>query len=358
MFVTRFEVVCCLELGDAQVYNHLVPIARHPMVSKLWIVRAGKSQTGDVSNSEYVLVPRIWKPLRWLIMLRHCLRLARRKEVAAFVSFNPFPYGLISSVAAGIGGKPIHFGLIGSDWYRDSKGLLGRLFRKFILKGSFFTVTGKSMQDELVADGFDGSRISILPHSVDLETYPVADPGKVDYTAVYVGQIIKRKNVDTIIHAFDIVVKKYPEAKLCIVGRGPLENELKSLVNMLGLEKNVDFAGYQKDVRPYLARAGMNIIASSMEGFPFSLVEGICTGVIPVTTPVGTIADEIRDGENGLIFPAGDSDSLADCILRLLDDPETSSRLRGNVIKMRDRFSYDAATAVWDGWFKGLSFQA
>ncbi|OVE73730.1 hypothetical protein BVX94_03110 [bacterium B17] len=353
--MNKFEVVCCLGLGDAQVYNHLMPIANHPMVSKLWIVRTRKSETGEIPNSEYVLIPDVWKPLRLLNMLKQCRRLARRREVGAFVSFNPFPYGLISSMAASRSGKPVHFGLIGSDWYRDAKSGVGGFARKRLSKGSFFTVTGKGMREEMIADGFDGDKIRVLPHSIDLDAYPLADPAKSDYAAIYVGKLIKLKRVDTIIQAFERVVAAHPDAKLCIVGRGPLEGELKSLAISLGLEKNIDFVGYQNNVQPYLSRAKVNIIASSREGFPFSLVEGICSGVIPIATPVGTIPDKIQDDENGLIFPHDDSAALASCILRLLDEPDTCKRIRENVIMMRDEFSYNAAVEIWDSWFNVLA---
>ena len=93
------EVVCCVALGDSQIYNHLTPVALNPLISKIWIIRHRKSDIGQIPKAEYVLVSDKCKPLRWLQMRKQCMRLARRPEVKAFISFNPIPYGIIAGTA-------------------------------------------------------------------------------------------------------------------------------------------------------------------------------------------------------------------------------------------------------------------
>jgi len=347
-----FEIVCCLELGDSTICHHLKGIALHPLVSRLWIVRSRRSSYAEITKSEYVLAESGCKPIRWLQMRRHCLRLGQRPEVKAFVSFNPIPYGLIAYQAARRYNKPIHFGFIGSDWYRDVKGKWGPWLLPTLRKGDFFTTTGGQMRTELMEHGFAENKIRVLPHCVDLDHYPVADPGRARYSCVFIGRLIPLKRVDLILHAFAQVVKKHPRARLCIVGEGPLEGELKKLTADLGLVQAVDFTGQVADVQPYLADARMVLIASDREGFPFSLVEGIASGVVPVTTGVGTIPDMLTDGQNCLMFAKDDSRALADCIGKLLDDQAKYELIRKNVIQLRSSFSYDRATEVWDAWLR------
>ncbi|MCP3958614.1 MAG: glycosyltransferase [bacterium] len=350
-----YEIVCCLELSDALVCHYLTPIARHPSVSRVWIVRSRVSRYAEIPKSEYVLTPQSPKPRRWLRMRKECLRLGERPEVAAFVSFNPIPYGLIAERAARRHGKPMHFGFIGSDWYRDVAGAWGRWTLPTFAGADFLTATGKRMRDEMVARGLAAEKIAVLPHCVDLERFTVAEPDAAGYDFVFVGQLIRRKRVDLILRAFRKILDRYPAARLCIVGDGPRRDELEALALLLELSGAVDFVGYTYDVQRYLADARMVVIASYREGFPFALVEGMCCGLVPVATPVGTIPDLIADGENGLLFEEDDAGALAACLERLLGDGEVYRRLRARVLEMRPDFSYRRATEVWDPWLESLA---
>ena len=348
------EVVCCVALGDSQIYNHLTPVALNPLISKIWIIRHRKSDIGQIPKAEYVLVSDKCKPLRWLQMRKQCMRLARRPEVKAFISFNPIPYGIIAGTAAKKYDKQIHYGFIGSDWYRDIKSMFWNWSIPKIKKGSFFTVTGNDMRKELIEYGFEASKIAVLSHGIDLDNYTVSNPDKAQYDCIFVGQLIHRKRVDIILQAFSKVLATHPKAKLCIVGDGPLMEQLKKLMYEFKINHAVDFVGYTNDVQPYFANARINIIASFREGFPFSLVEGMCSGLVPVSTPVGTITDHIEDGVNGLLFPCGNAGALADCIAALLDNKDLYQQIREKTLLLRNEFSYEKTSFVWDNWLRSL----
>ena len=349
-----FEVVCCMMSWDASVYNHLMPIVQHPLVSRLWIVRPQKSLYGAIAKAEYVLTPAALKPIRWIKMLKACIKLGARKEVKAFVSFNPVPYGLIAYCAAKWRKKPIHLGFIGADWNKYSKGPFGKLLMPAYRKADFITATGLPMKTEMIDKGLRDEKIALLPHPIDLDRFPVRDSVKTQYTCVFVGELIKRKRVDVILKAFQQVRKRHPDSKLCIVGDGPLAPELKRQTTELRIADAVDFVGFISNVQPYLEKSRIILIASDGEGFPFSLVEGICCGLVPVSTPVGTITDTIIDGNNGLLFPQGDYHALEKKILQLIEKPLLYDRLRTNVLELRKEFSYESATVVWDRWFQSL----
>jgi len=348
------EIVCPLWLTESQAYHYPAPVARHARVSKVWLIRSHSSPYGLVPGTGYVLAPG-FLPLRLLRVYGHCRRLAAREAVRGFVSFNPFPYGVLALQAARKAGKAVHCGFIGSDWYTHMKGPLRPLLLKYVRQASFITATGEQMRGEMIDAGIDGSKISVLPHCIDVERYPVADPAGADYACVYVGKLERRKRVDVILRAFARVVKRHPQARLCIVGDGPLMRDLRRLSGHLGLAAAVDFAGYQDAVAPYFARGRINVMASSEEGFPFSLVEGICCGLVPVTTPVGTIADLIETGRNGFLFDQEDDAAMAGHVCGLLEDPARLAAVRREVLKLRRNFSYDRATEVWDPWLRQLA---
>lgn len=349
----KFEIVASIAATDMLVYNYLMPVALHPDLSKLWIVRY-ESAHKTPRNGEFVIAGSKFLPIRWIKYLRHCLRLGRRREVLAFVNFNPLPYGLIALLAGWICRKPVHLGFIGSDWFKNAKRGWGRPFLPLLRRADFFTATGEVMRQEMIEWGFDADRIRILVHSIELEAFRIGDPDRAEFDFIFVGRLIPLKRVDTIIDAFAEVLKTRPDSRLCIVGGGPHENPLRDQVRALGIEDSITFAGQVEDVPDWLARSKSLIIASEHEGFPFVIVEAMCSGVVPVSTPVGTVGDVLEEGRNGFFFPVGESPALARVMLRLLDDPELRDRLRTEALKLRDRFSYEMATRVWDEWFTRL----
>jgi len=348
------EIACCLQMKDSQVVHYLTPLALHPDVSRLHILRTHASTHGAIPKSDYITVPRP-RPARWLRMLKEGSRLAQSDAVRAFVSFNPFPYGLIACAAARRAGVPVHLGFMGTDWYRHMKSPLRVLLRPAVRRADFITATGEGMRSDMIGSGLDPKRIAVLPHAIDLEQFPIADPDQVDYTCVFVGRLTAVKRVDLILHAFAALGSRHAETRLCIVGDGPLKAQLEALADQLRIRDRVDFTGFSNRVQDFLSRSLINIIASDYEGFPFALVEGTACGLVPVCTPVGTIPDFVQDGENGLLFPAGDAPALATCIERLLDDRTLYLRLRERLLEMREAFSYDRATAIWDPWVRTLS---
>lgn len=350
-----FEVVCCMMSWDSSVYNHLKPIAIHPSVSRLWIVRPKQSSFGEIPKTVYALTPSRLKILRWIKMGILCFRLGYRREVKAFVSFNPVPYGLIAYAAAKWHKKPIHLGFIGADWYKYSKGILKSILLPLYHKADMITATGKPMKEEMISYGINENDIVLLPHPIDIDRFLVCDPAKARYTCVFVGELIHRKRVDLILDSFSKVIMKFSDARLCIVGDGPLKTKLKQQAEQLGISENVNFVGFKSNVQQYLADAKIIVIASDSEGFPFSLVEGICSGLVPVSTPVGTITDVIKNGINGLLFPKGDVSALTEIIMQLIESPALYNRIRSKTLELRKQYSYETATAVWDNWLRSMN---
>jgi glycosyltransferase involved in cell wall biosynthesis len=349
-----FEIVCCISSHDSLTYNYVTPLALHPRVSKVWIVRTHESAYGKIPKAEYVLVKKRWMPLRLLHMLWTLYRLGRRPEVRAYASFNPFPYGTLALIAAKLWRKPIHLGFIGDDMDRHLKGPLGSLLAPVARGGDFITVTGTRMRADALARGVDPDRCAVLPHGIDLSRFPVATDSPKPYAFVHVGELIQRKRVDIVIRAFADLAPAHPEARLAIVGRGRLRPELESLTASLGVTAQVDFVGYVNDVQSYFARSRVVVAAAEREGFPFSLVEGCCSGLVPVTTPVGTILDHVRDGVNGLIVPVGEVKTMSLAMRRLIEDEALYLRLRTEALKLREVFSFEAATRVWAPWLETL----
>ena len=123
------------------------------------------------------------------------------------------------------------------------------------------------------------------------------------------------------------VLAARPDAQFWIVGAGDLRGELEALTARLGLNGAVSFLGYRDDAGAVMARSDVIVCASSYEAFPRAVLEALALERPVVATSVGGIPEIVIDGQTGLLAPAGDADSLAAAVLRLVNDPEFARQL-------------------------------
>ena len=106
---------------------------------------------------------------------------------------------------------------------------------------------------------------------------------------ISVGRLTKHKGHEHIIKAMSLVIKKVPDAKLFILGRGYYKDYLEDLVNKLKLSNNIEFIGYTNDIGNYYNKSKLFVLASDYEGFSNSLVEAMSYSlpVIATNSPGG-----------------------------------------------------------------------
>lgn len=100
-----------------------------------------------------------------------------------------------------------------------------------------------------------------------------------------------------------------PEATLLVVGGGPLQAALARLAADLGVSARVTWLGHRDDVRTCLRAMDIFTLPSYKEGAPYTLLEAMAAGVVPVVTAVGGMPTMV-DG-HGLVVPPGRPDLLA-----------------------------------------------
>jgi glycosyltransferase involved in cell wall biosynthesis len=106
-----------------------------------------------------------------------------------------------------------------------------------------------------------------------------------------------------------------------------MREELRAEVARLNLEDHVIFTGFRKDMPDVYALSDMMVNASSIEGLPMTILEGMASNVPVIATPVGGTPDVIKDNVTGLLFAAQDVAALKTRIESLIDDPGRRRRL-------------------------------
>lgn len=133
--------------------------------------------------------------------------------------------------------------------------------------------------------------------------------------------VILHKDQPTLLKAFAETLKSR-SAKLIVLGEGPDKARLMDLARQLGIQRSVDFVGFQPNPFAYMARAQIFVLSSSFEGLPTALIEAMACGVPVVATdcPGGT-REILEGGKWGRLVPVGDWRLLARGISDTLDNP-------------------------------------
>lgn len=111
-------------------------------------------------------------------------------------------------------------------------------------------------------------------------------------------------------------------ARVLMIGDGELREVIESRARELNVGHDVVITGFQRDVRPYIAVCDAMVLCSHTEAFSLAAIEAMAMCKPFVHSDVGGAAEMIRPGENGFLFPAGDTGALVDRLARLADRGE------------------------------------
>jgi len=249
------------------------------------------------------------------------------------------PQGFIAALSLLITGKrvPLLCTSHGGDLFALKGKGLQRLKRRIMDKSAALTVVSTAMKKTVVDMGVDPDKVEVIPMGVDLKSLFTPDPREQRKTdeLLFVGRLVEKKGVHFLLEAMPAVLKKHPTTRLILAGSGPMEQELRQQAQRLHLSEKIDFLGMVSQTRlPELYRTATLaifpfIVAKSgdQEGFGLVQVEAMGCECPFIAGDLPAIHDIITHEENGLIFPSGNAQALADAIIKLLDDPELRGRL-------------------------------
>lgn len=185
--------------------------------------------------------------------------------------------------------------------------------------------------------GIPEDRISLIYRAVDERVAANTTPRSIvrealglspdDFVILSVGRLVPVKGHKYLIEAMTRIRSAVPRARLCIVGEGWLESELRATVVAAGLESHVRFLGRRSDVPSLMAAADVFAFPSLWEGLGVALIEAARLGVPCVTSDRPPMTEVIEHGKSGICVPIRSSERLADAILGLAADPERARAL-------------------------------
>ena len=198
-------------------------------------------------------------------------------------------------------------------------------------------------QDTLVNSvGVAPDRVFLTPNIVPALSRPAAQPASDGPVIGCIGRLTRQKRFHAVIDAMPVVRRDYPNARLEIMGEGPLRNELEAAARRAG--GYTTFIGTLADPVPSMSRFACLVIASDHEGVPNVALEALALGIPVVAVAVSDLATVVTDGVTGIVTPDGSPASLADAVIRVLSSPQLQqSAAREGPRTVHENFSEAAA---------------
>jgi colanic acid/amylovoran biosynthesis glycosyltransferase len=245
-----------------------------------------------------------------------------------------------------------HGGDATKDKHFDERKLLPTIFqrrrRAMVETGHRILCVSQFVRDRLIARGFPAEKLETHYLGIDIPSEVVLPALGVSDTVLFVGRLVEKKGVDTLIEAMAAARRVQPALELSVVGDGPARGDLERRARDAGIAAR--FHGWlpEKKVHAAMRRALLLAVPSrtadsgDSEGLPTVIMEAMALGVPVLATRHAGIPEVVSDGVTGLLVPEADPAALAQAILSLKGDAELAGRLRGEAYAdVRARF--DAA---------------
>jgi glycosyltransferase involved in cell wall biosynthesis len=215
-------------------------------------------------------------------------------------------------------------------------------FRRLNPRFDWLIGPSQAVLDEVRArEGSGRARLRCLPNGVDTTRFvPLQAPDRQlhrlhaglpprGFLIGCVARLVPVKRHADLIEAFALVADSVPEARLVLIGDGPLRAELQAQVALTGLGERVHLLGERRDIEALLPLLDTFVLASETEGMSNALLEAMACGLPTVATAVGGNPEVVEPEVTGFLVPPRAPDALAFALHALASDPSRAQRMGG-----------------------------
>lgn len=188
----------------------------------------------------------------------------------------------------------------------------------------------ESVREESIRRGIDAARVTTIYTGIDLDDFTPAvgrdsmraalGYAPTDVVIGNVARLFPEKGQALLIEAFARVAASLPDARLLIVGDGPLRDSLVAQAVCHGVVHKVRFLEFQDDIASVYAALDVFALSSFSEGAPLVVYKAVAAGVPIVASDVAGVGELLRDGATALLVQIGDVGALARALQRLAAD--------------------------------------
>ncbi len=193
----------------------------------------------------------------------------------------------------------------------------------------------------------------IIPNGIDTEHFHVNGPGREEFAdgkinILFVGRLERRKGLAYLLNACAAVKRSFPNFRLIVVGPGTvLRQRYRQIVDDMSLKNHVVFTGYvsSAELPSYYRSADIFCApATGGESFGIVLLEAMACGKPVVATNIEGYASVLTNNEEGLLVPPKDEKSLANALLKLLDQKQLRLSMGNKGLFKAEKYSWQNIT--------------
>lgn len=197
--------------------------------------------------------------------------------------------------------------------------------------------------------GVAEAKLQVIPNGLpDAPALPDRHPADGRWLAGYVGRLSSEKGPDLFLDSLIPLCQRHAQLDAVMLGDGPQRDALQARIDAAGLSTRIRLAGFQRDMRPWMARLDALVISSRTEGTPMILLEAMQDGVPVVAFSVGGIPDVIEHGRSGLLAQPLAVQELASQLEALMLDPAQAGELIAQARRtQRERYHLPTLAQRW-----------
>ncbi|MBO7537931.1 MAG: glycosyltransferase family 4 protein [Prevotella sp.] len=314
---------------------------------------------------------------RDLLCLWHMIKIFKREK--PFIVHANTPKGsLLAMMAALVTRVPHRIYTVTGLRYQGASGVgrfvLMSMERLTCLCANKVIPEGEGVKRTLIADGITRKPLKVIHNGNinGINTHYFSPEGRQtqreetrrrlgieadEFAFVFIGRIVKDKGMDELAEAMNRLLRMNKKCKLMLVGW--FEREQGSITeeheNFFRNNDSVSYVGYKKDVRPYLAAADALVFPSYREGFPRVVLEAGAMGLPSIVTDINGCNEIIVEGENGVIIPPRDKNSLYEAMLHFIDNPDKTTAMAANARRMiQEKYEHQDVVEALLEMYQGL----
>lgn len=337
------HLITMLELGGAQ-QNTLYTVSH--LDKNFFDVYLGSGPGGILTEeahtllgSKFEIIPHLIREIRPFYDIRALFEIISyiKKIKPLIVHTHSSKAGILGRFAAYFSKVPIIIHSIhgyGFTRYQNIiKYKLLKLIEKIISRYTthFICVSEANKIQGIKYKLFNEDKVSIIRSGIEMHLFKEADGEKIrkefslgrnSPLIVMIACFKPQKAPLDFVYAAEIVHKRKPEAHFMLVGDGILRKEIQNVIRGRNLAECFYLAGWRRDVPSILAASNVVVLTSLWEGLPRTIIEAIASKKPIVATKVDGTADIIKDGINGFLAKPHDINTIANKIIKLLDNKQ------------------------------------
>jgi glycosyltransferase involved in cell wall biosynthesis len=264
-------------------------------------------------------------------------------DVTAFPYFSVFTSKLVSIIKR----TPIvvtWHEVWGDYWYEylGWKGIFGKFIENVASKMGKSIAVSHTTKNNLESIGKDKD-VYIIPNGIDIKRVSEVVPHIEKCHVIFVGRLIKEKNVDILLKAIDHIRHELSDIRCSIIGDGPEKDMLIKLVSDRKLDNNVTFFEFMEhdEVISRMKSSKLLALPSSREGFGMVVIEAFACGVPVITTKCErNAASELINKETGYIVDL-DIYKLSDAIYKLIINDDLQKCMSKSAMTIAQKYNWD-----------------